>query len=169
MQRLQLGGKGTWALALASPERFAVMIPIGFLPIGFLPDLSGIDGMVKLPLWAMVGMKDSKPHVESILAMEKSFIELGATVVKTTYFEGANHGSVLREIKKSEWRGRLTFLNMLPSKLSSELTFVGVNFRRSFLRTMVLADGRRSLPGFHLLDRHSWNCEVRLLFPGVWL
>ncbi len=126
-------GLGTWDLALASPERFAVMIPIGFLPIGFLPigflpDLSGIDGMVKLPLWAMVGMKDSKPHVESILAMEKSFIELGATVVKTTYFEGANHGSVLREIKKSEWRGRLTFLNMLPSKLSSELTFVEVTF-----------------------------------------
>ena len=32
---------------------------------GFIPDLSKIDGMVDLPIWAMVGDKDSKPWLSA--------------------------------------------------------------------------------------------------------
>lgn len=104
-----MGGKGTWEWAMASPERFAAIIPKGFIP-----DLSGIDGMVKLPLWAMVGMKDSKARVEGILAMEKALKDLGSNVFKTTYFEGANHGSAPGAIKKVEGVYSWLFSHKLP-------------------------------------------------------
>lgn len=104
-----MGGKGTWEWAMASPERFAAVIPKAFIP-----DLSSIDGMVKLPLWAMVGMKDSKPRVDGILAMEKAFKDLGSTVVKTTYFESANHGSTPGAIKKVAGIYNWLFSHKLP-------------------------------------------------------
>ena len=92
-----MGGKGTWEWAMASPKRFAAIIPKAFIP-----DLSGIKGMVKLPIWAMVGTKDSKPRVQGIQAMEKALKQLGSTMVKVTFFNGANHGSTPGEIRKLE-------------------------------------------------------------------
>ena len=92
-----MGGKGTWEWAMASPKRFAAIIPKAFIP-----DLSGIKGMVKLPIWAMVGTKDSRPRVQGIQAMEKALKQLGSTMVKTTFFNGANHGSTPGEIRKLE-------------------------------------------------------------------
>ncbi|MEM7143508.1 MAG: dienelactone hydrolase family protein [Verrucomicrobiota bacterium] len=83
-----MGGKGTWEWAMNYPERFAAITPKGFIP-----DLSKIDGMVDLPIWAMVGDKDSRPRVEGIPAMEKALTELGSSVVKISIFEGANHAT----------------------------------------------------------------------------
>ena len=97
-----MGGKGTWEWAMHYPDRFAAIIPKGFIP-----DLSKIDGMVDLPIWAMVGDKDSKPRVEGIPAMEKALKELGSTQVKISVFEGANHGTAAGRSKEEpgvwEW------------------------------------------------------------------
>ena len=90
-----MGGKGTWEWAMHSPERFAAIIPKGFIP-----DLSRIQGMTQLPIWAMVGTNDSKPRVEGIRAMHQALKDLGSTDIKTTFFEGANHGSAPGEVKK---------------------------------------------------------------------
>ncbi len=104
-----MGGKGTWEWAMTSPERFAAIIPKGFIP-----DLSGIEGMAKLPIWAMVGTKDSKPRVEGIRAMEETIQDLGSTTVKTTFFEGANHGSAPGEVRKLEGVYEWLFSHTLP-------------------------------------------------------
>ena len=104
-----MGGKGTWEWAMKSPKRFAAIIPKGFIPA-----LSGINGMIEMPIWAMVGTKDSKPRVEGIRAMEMAMKELGATGVKTTFFEGANHGSTPGEIKKLEGVYKWLFSHSLP-------------------------------------------------------
>lgn len=97
-----MGGKGTWEWAMHYPDRFAAIIPKGFIP-----DLSKIDGMVDLPIWAMVGDKDSKPRVEGIPAMEKALKELGSTRVKISVFEGANHATAAGRSKEEsgvwEW------------------------------------------------------------------
>ncbi|MAI72458.1 MAG: hypothetical protein CMM01_16335 [Rhodopirellula sp.] len=97
-----MGGKGTWEWAMNYPDRFAAIIPKGFIP-----DLSKIDGMVNLPIWAMVGDKDSKPRVEGIPAMKKKLVELGSTKVKISVFEGANHATASGRAKEEpgvfEW------------------------------------------------------------------
>ncbi|HBM76682.1 MAG TPA: hypothetical protein DD438_01120 [Verrucomicrobiales bacterium] len=104
-----MGGKGSWEWAMASPERFAAIIPKAFIP-----DLSGIKGMAQLPIWAMVGTKDSRPRVEGIQNMERELKELGSTVVKTTIFDGANHGSTPGEIRKLEGVYEWLFSQALP-------------------------------------------------------
>jgi predicted peptidase len=82
-----MGGKGTWEWAMASPERFAAIIPVAFIA-----DLSKLKDMVDLPIWAMVGTADRR-RVQGILKMEIALKELGSTVVRTTIFDGANHAS----------------------------------------------------------------------------
>jgi len=83
-----MGGKGTWEWAMNYPNRFAAIIPKGFIP-----DLSKIDGMIDLPIWAMVGDKDSTPRVEGISAMENVLKESGSTKVRVSVFKGANHAT----------------------------------------------------------------------------
>lgn len=104
-----MGGKGTWEWAMASPKRFAAIIPKAYIP-----DLADIKAMVKLPIWAMVGTKDSRPRVHGIQAMEKTLRELGSTVVKTTFFEGANHGSAPGEVRKLQGVYTWLFSHVLP-------------------------------------------------------
>ena len=90
-----MGGKGTWEWAMNYPDRFAAIVPKGFIP-----DLSKIDGMVDLPIWAMVGDKDSKPRLEGIPAMEKALKKRGSTKVKISVFQGANHASAAGRSKE---------------------------------------------------------------------
>jgi len=89
-----MGGKGTWEWAMNYPDRFAAIIPKGFIP-----ELSKIEGMVDLPIWAMVGDKDSRPRVEGIPAMAKALKELGANKVKISVFQGANHATAAGRAK----------------------------------------------------------------------
>jgi len=104
-----MGGKGTWEWAMNSPERFAAIIPKAFIP-----DLSGLDAMVELPIWAMVGTRDTKPRVTGIQEMERSLKRRGSKVVKTTFFDGANHGSAQGKIKKLEGVYDWLFSHPLP-------------------------------------------------------
>jgi predicted peptidase len=82
-----MGGKGTWEWAMSSPKRFAAIIPVAFIA-----DLSKLEDMVDLSIWAMVGTRDRR-RAQGILEMEKALKELGSTVVRTTIFKGANHAS----------------------------------------------------------------------------
>jgi predicted peptidase len=82
-----LGGLGTWNWARHSPDRLAAVVPVAFKA-----NTEGIDKMVKLPIWAMVGSGDRR-RAGTIAPMEKALKELGSTVVKITVFQGANHGS----------------------------------------------------------------------------
>lgn len=86
-----MGGKGTWEWAMSSPERFAAIVPVAFIA-----DLSKLEGMVDLPIWAMVGTSDRR-RAQGIPRMEKALKALGSTVVRTTLFEGANHASTPRK------------------------------------------------------------------------
>ncbi len=92
-----MGGKGAWEWSMSSPQRFAAIIPKAFIP-----DLSKLDEMVDLPIWAMVGTNDSKPRSQGIPAMKKALEELGSTVVKITVFEGANHATAAGRCKQLE-------------------------------------------------------------------
>lgn len=92
-----MGGKGTWTWAMHSPNRFAAI-----MPMAFIPDLSEIESMVDLPIWAMVGDRDSRPRIQGIPAMEKRLKELGSTKVRTTVFAGANHASASRLTQDEE-------------------------------------------------------------------
>ncbi len=92
-----MGGKGTWEWAMHKPDRFAAIIPKGFIP-----DLSKAEAMVDLPIWAMVGDRDTRERVEGIPAMAKKLKDLGSTKVKITVFPGANHASATKEIKQLE-------------------------------------------------------------------
>ncbi|MCH8047269.1 MAG: dienelactone hydrolase family protein [Planctomycetes bacterium] len=81
-----LGGLGTWNWARHSPERLAAIVPVAFIA-----NQSDLKKMVDLPIWAMVGTADRR-RAGSIPSMEKALKELGSTVVKTTIFQGTNHG-----------------------------------------------------------------------------
>ena len=81
-----MGGLGTWNWGRHSPERLAAIVPVAFIA-----NQSGLEKMVDLPIWAMVGTADRR-RAGSIPSMERALKELGSTVVKTTIFEGANHG-----------------------------------------------------------------------------
>jgi pimeloyl-ACP methyl ester carboxylesterase len=81
-----MGGLGTWNWARHSPERLAAIVPVAFIA-----KQDDLKKMVDLPIWAMVGTGDRR-RAGSIPAMEKALKELGSTVVRTTIFEGANHG-----------------------------------------------------------------------------
>ena len=103
-----MGGKGTWEWAMSSPKRFAAIIPVAFIA-----DLSKLKGMVDLPIWAMVGTADRR-RAGSIPAMEKALKELGSTAVRTTIFEGANHGTTAAKAWAEE--GLLDWLFMQSRK-----------------------------------------------------
>lgn len=104
-----MGGKGTWEWAMASPDRFAAIIPKAFIP-----DLSKLGAMVDLPIWAMVGTKDSKPRSQGIPAMEKALKGLGSKVVKITIFEGANHATTSGKAKQLDGVYEWMFSHRLP-------------------------------------------------------
>ena len=99
-----MGGKGTWEWAMTSPNRFAAIIPKAFIP-----DVSKLKGMVDLPIWAMVGTRDSKPRSEGIPAMKKALQELGSKVVKITVFEGANHATAAGRVQTTGGCLRVAF------------------------------------------------------------
>ena len=80
-----LGGLGTWNWGKHSPKRLAAIVSVAFIA-----DQSGIEALVDLPIWAMVGTADRR-RAGSIPAMETALKGLGSTTIRTTIFDGANH------------------------------------------------------------------------------
>ena len=91
-----LGGLGTWNWARHSPERLAAIVPVAFIA-----NQSDLKKMVDLPIWAMVGTADRR-RAGSIPSMEKALKKLGSTVVRTTIFQGANHGQTANKAWSQE-------------------------------------------------------------------
>lgn len=109
-----MGGKGTWEWAMNSPHRFAAIVPKGFIP-----NLTKLDQMVSLPIWAMVGSNDTRARSQGIPAMKHALVELGSTVVRTTVFEGANHATAAGKSKQQKGVYEWLFSHRLPRSNAS--------------------------------------------------
>jgi len=81
-----MGGLGTWNWAKHSPQRLAAIVPVAFIA-----HQTDLKKLVNLPIWAMVGTADRR-RAGTIPAMAKALKALGSKVVRTTVFQGANHG-----------------------------------------------------------------------------
>ncbi len=86
---LSMGGYGTWDLAQSAPDRFAAIAPICG---GSSFDLSKIDVLKDIPIWAFHGAKDQVvPSSESEKLVER-LQSLGSDIKFTLYPE-ADHDS----------------------------------------------------------------------------
>ncbi|WP_400077550.1 prolyl oligopeptidase family serine peptidase [Winogradskyella sp. R77965] len=102
-----MGGSGTWAWILNSPERFAAASASGFRSVKDTDDISKLTNM---PMWGMVGADDVK-NVEPVKKMVNLLKSAGNTNVRYTAFEGANHAQgnakVFSSVECIDWM--LTF------------------------------------------------------------
>jgi predicted peptidase len=92
---LSMGGNGTWAWATAHPERFAAVAPIcgwGDPVRVWLSEEPRKSGLIRLPIWAFHGAKDTVVPLADSQSMVAAFARLGNKVRLTTYPE-AGHDS----------------------------------------------------------------------------
>jgi hypothetical protein len=82
-----MGGAGTWNWIRHSPNRFAAAAPCGF---GSGASSEGIEKLIHLPVWGMVGGDDGK-NVASVQAMVENLRTAGNSQVRHTAFPGAKH------------------------------------------------------------------------------
>lgn len=98
-----MGGSGTWNWILQSAHRFAAAAPCGF-GAGANPD--GIEKLVNLPIWGMVGGEDGD-NVAGIQAMVDNLRTAGNPHVRHTAFPGANHSkgntAVFSSVELIDW------------------------------------------------------------------
>ena len=85
---LSMGGRGSWALAAKTPERFAAVIPICG---GGKPKTAA--RLVDVPIWAFHGDADGVVPVEETKEMVKSIKDSGGEKVKMTIYHGVKHNS----------------------------------------------------------------------------
>jgi len=83
---ISMGGYGTWALALAQPDRFAAIVPICG---GGRPLLA--KKIVHLPVWAFHGAKDDVVPLAESERMIHALKNAGAKHVKFTVYPEAGH------------------------------------------------------------------------------
>jgi predicted peptidase len=102
-----MGGTGTWNWILKSADRFAAAAPCGF-STGANPE--GIEKLVKLPVWGMVGGIDGN-NVAAIQTMTDNLRAAGNGNVRHTAFPDANHSqgnaAVFSSVELVDWM--LTF------------------------------------------------------------
>lgn len=84
---LSMGGSGTWSLIAADPGRFAAAVPI----CGRANPLMA-NPASQVPVWIVVGSKDSPSLVSNCRAMESS-LQLRGADVKLTIMHGIGHDS----------------------------------------------------------------------------
>jgi len=95
-----MGGYGTWALAVADPDRFAAAAPLcggG--------DTSRADCLAKLPIWAFHGEQDEAIPLKESQQMVEAIQEAGGDA-KLTIFPDTGHGIshlVYNDDKFYEW------------------------------------------------------------------
>jgi predicted peptidase len=95
-----MGGSGTWAWILNSPERFAAAAPCGFRSVKVTDE---INKLANMPIWGMVGADDIK-NVAPVKNMVNRLKAAGNTNVRYTEFEGANHAQGNAKVFSSvEW------------------------------------------------------------------
>jgi prenyltransferase beta subunit/pimeloyl-ACP methyl ester carboxylesterase len=93
---LSMGGRGSWELAAARPERFAAVVPI----CG--PGRAENAGRLKtLPVWAFCGDADRDRTVVGIRSMVEALNGEGATA-RLTEYRGVGHNSWDRAYDSSE-------------------------------------------------------------------
>jgi predicted peptidase len=102
-----MGGSGTWNWILQSADRFAAAAPCGF---GGGVSTDGIEKLVNLPIWGMVGGADVK-NVAGIQKMVDNLRAAGNVNVRYTAFPDANHAAgnaaVFSSVEWVDWM--LTF------------------------------------------------------------
>jgi predicted peptidase len=84
---LSMGGRGTWEVAAANPDRFSAIIPICGRG---RPETSGV--LAKLPAWIVVGDADSDATVLNCRAMVEALSTSGGKPRYTEY-RGVGHNS----------------------------------------------------------------------------
>jgi pimeloyl-ACP methyl ester carboxylesterase len=98
-----MGGYGTWAWINESTERFAAAAPCGFSA----SDTGGVEHLINLPIWGMVGGDDKKDRTTGIKKMVERLRAAGNKHVKHTEFPGANHAggnaTVFSSVELVEW------------------------------------------------------------------
>jgi predicted esterase len=98
-----MGGTGTWNWILKSGERFAAAAPCGF-SAGANPE--GVEKLVDLPIWGMVGGDDGK-NTAAVQAMVENLRAVGNRNVRHTAFPGAKHSqgnaAVFSSMDLVEW------------------------------------------------------------------
>jgi predicted peptidase len=93
---LSMGGYGTWALGLATPERFAAIAPIcgGANLIDVILGSRDRERALKsLPIWAFHGAKDPVVPLEESERVVNALEKAGAKNVKLTVYPEALHDS----------------------------------------------------------------------------
>jgi predicted peptidase len=82
---LSMGGFGTWAVALAAPDRFAAIAPICG---GGNPARVGV--LRHLPVWAFHGARDSVVPLQRTVEMVEALRQCGGNVRFTIYPEAGH-------------------------------------------------------------------------------
>ena len=69
--------------------------------------MDGMENVLNLPIWAMVGGADKEPYVNGIQTMVDNLRAQGAIEVKHTVFPGLNHpqgnAAVFSSVELVEW------------------------------------------------------------------
>jgi len=98
-----MGGTGTWNWIRRSPNRFAAAAPCGF---GSGASSEGIEKLVRLPVWGMVGGDDGN-NVVSVQTMVDNLRAIGNSQVRHTAFQGAKHSqgnaAVFSSVELVDW------------------------------------------------------------------
>jgi predicted esterase len=82
---LSMGGRGTWVLAIAYPDRFAAIAPI----CGSIPEPEEASRIRHLPVWAFLGAKDEDPSIRQMVAA----LEATGGNVRLTVYPDAGHNA----------------------------------------------------------------------------
>jgi predicted peptidase len=80
-----MGGSGTWALALAHPEKFAAIVPVSGSG-----NPAEAKRLIGLPIWAFHGAKDPVVHVERAQEMVNAVKAAGCNARLTIYPEAGH-------------------------------------------------------------------------------
>ena len=93
---ISMGGYGTWQLGLQHPEKFAALVPIcggGNMIDVILGTRDKGETMLRLPIWAFHGAKDSVVPPAESERLVNQLKKLGVKEVKLTVYPEADHDS----------------------------------------------------------------------------
>jgi predicted peptidase len=89
---MSMGGNGTWALAMAAPERFAAIAPVCPHHPFFVGLPEDAKRIAHLPVWVFHGAADTVVPIDHAAVVVDKLQKLGAPV-KFTVYPTANHDS----------------------------------------------------------------------------